>query len=174
MAFVFWQFMITLPLFYRDIHGLSELQIGLLMSLNGGLIFLTEMPIIHKLEQSSINKMQVIAFSLFLLGASYVVLTLTNWVGVLVIGMIFITIGEMLAFPFTNRFAMTRAIKGKEGMYMAMYTMAFAFATIFSAKIGMEVIDRFSFDTNWYLMGVLSLIAVILTLKLKRLLKAAN
>ena len=169
MAFVFWQFIVTLPLFYRDIHGLTELEIGLLMSLNGGLIFLTEMPLIHKLEQSTVNKIQIIAFSLILIGASYVVLNLTSWVGILVIGMILITVGEMLAFPFTNRFAMTRAIKGKEGMYMALYTMAFSFATIFSAKIGMEVVDRFGFDTNWYLLGFLCLIAVFLCFYLKKL-----
>ncbi len=96
------------------------------------------------------------------------VLNLTSWVGVLVIGMVLITVAEMLAFPFTNRFAMTRAIKGKEGLYMASYSMAFAFATIFSAKVGMEVVDRFGFDTNWYLMVGLSTIAVLLTYVLKK------
>jgi predicted MFS family arabinose efflux permease len=174
MAFVFWQMIVTLPLYYRDIHSLTEFEIGLLMSLNGGLIFLTEMPLIHKLEQSTINKIQIIAFSLVLIGASYIVLNLTSWIGILVIGMILITIGEMLAFPFTNRFAMTRAIKGKEGMYMALYTMAFSFATIFSAKTGMEIVDRFGFDTNWYLMGFLSIIAVLLSFYLKKLIKSAN
>ena len=171
MAFVFWQLIITLPLFYRDMHGLNELQIGLLMSLNGGLIFLTEMPLIHKLEQSSINKIKIIAFSLFLFGVSFLVLNLTSWVGVLVIGMVLITVAEMLAFPFTNRFAMTRAIKGKEGLYMASYTMAFAFATIFSAKVGMEVVDRFGFDINWYLMVGLSVVAVLMSLWLKKILE---
>ena len=174
MAFVFWQFIVTLPLFYRDIHGLTELEIGLLMSINGGLIFLTEMPLIHKLEQSTINKIQIIAFSLVLIGASYIVLNLTSWIGILIIGMILITVGEMLAFPFTNKFAMTRAIKGKEGMYMASYTMAFSFATIFSAKIGMEVVDRFGFNTNWYFLGFLSIIAALLSLRLKSILKSKN
>ncbi len=168
MAFVFWQLVITLPLFYRDIHHLTELEIGLLMSLNGGLIFLTEMPLIHKLEKSTVNKIKLIAFSLFLFGMSFLVLNLTNWVGILIISMIIITIAEMLAFPFTNKFAMTRAIKGKEGLYMASYSMAFAFATIFSAKIGMEVVDRFGFETNWYLMFFLSVIAVWLSYILKK------
>ncbi len=77
----------------------------------------------------------------------------------------------MLAFPFANGFAMTRAVKGKEGLYMALYTMAFSSAQIFSAKTGMEVVDRFGFDANWYLMGFLSLIAVLLSVWLKRVLK---
>jgi len=171
MAFVFWQLIVTLPLFYRDIHSLTELEIGLLMSLNGGLIFLTEMPLIHKLESSRINRIQIIVVSLFLFGLSFLVLNLTNWIGILIIGMILITVAEMLAFPFTNRFAMTRAIKGKEGMYMALYTMAFAFATIFSAKMGMEIVDKFGFETNWYVMVFLSFVAVLLGLRLKATLK---
>ena len=77
----------------------------------------------------------------------------------------------MLAFPFTNAFAMARAVEGKEGLYMAMYTMAFSLSTIFSAKTGMEVVDRFGFDANWYLMGFLSLLAVLLSAWLRRALR---
>lgn len=171
MGFTFMQLFSTMPLYYKDIYGLTEIQIGLLMSLNGGLIFLTEMPLIHKLEQSSINKIKIIVWSLVLFSLSFFVLNISNWVGLLVISMIIITVAEMLAFPFSNAFAMTRAVKGKEGLYMAMYTMAFSLAHIFSAKTGMEVVDRFGFDANWYLMGFLSLVAVLLTLWLKKILK---
>ena len=82
--------------------------------------------------------------------------------------MLLITLGEMLAFPFTNNFAMNRAPKGKEGRYLALYTMAFSMAHIFSAKTGMEVIARFGFAVNWYLMGSLGFIAVVLMLWLRR------
>ena len=74
----------------------------------------------------------------------------------------------MLAFPFTNGFAMNRASTGKEGKYLALYTMAFSFAHIFSAKTGMEIIDRFGFDANWYLMGGLGFLAILLMLWLRR------
>jgi len=168
MAFVFWQLIVTMPLYYKDIHGLNAFQIGLLMSLNGGLIFLTEMPLIHKLERSSINKIKVIAFSLGLFGLSFLVLNFTGWIGILIIGMIIITVAEMLAFPFTNKFAMTRAIKGKEGLYMAAYTTAFGIATIFSAKFGLEVVDKFGYDVNWYIMAALSVVAVVLSFILKK------
>ena len=77
---------------------------------------------------------------------------------------------KVLAFPFSNAFAMTRAVKGKEGLYMSLYAMAFSLAHIFSAKTGMEVVDRFGFDANWYLMGFLSLVAVLLTVRLKKML----
>jgi len=171
MGFTFMQLFSTMPLYYKDIHGLTEVQIGLLMSLNGGLIFLTEMPIIHKLEQSSINKIKIIVWSLVLFAISFFVLNISDWVGLIVISMIIITVAEMLAFPFSNAFAMTRAVKGKEGLYMSLYAMAFSLAHIFSAKTGMEVVDKFGFNVNWYLMGFLSLIAVLLTIRLKKIMK---
>ncbi len=171
MGFTFMQLFSTMPLYYKDIHGLTEVQIGLLMSLNGGLIFLTEMPLIHKLEQSSINKINIIVWSLVLFALSFFVLNISDWVGLIVISMIIITVAEMLAFPFSNAFAMTRAVKGKEGLYMSLYAMAFSLAHIFSAKTGMEVVDKFGFNANWYLMGFLSLIAVLLTIRLKKILK---
>ena len=171
MGFVFMQLFSTMPLYYKDIHRLSEVQIGLLMSLNGAIIFLIEMPIIHKLEKSSFNRIAIIFWSLILFAASYFVLNLSPWTGMLIIAMVLITFGEMLAFPFSNAFAMSRAVKGKEGLYMSMYSMAFSLAHIFSAKTGMEVIDRFGFAANWYLMVFLSLIAVVLSIKLKRAIK---
>jgi predicted MFS family arabinose efflux permease len=46
--------------------------------------------------------------------------------------------------------------------------MAFSFAHIFSAKTGMEIIDRFGYEANWYLMGGLGFLAIILMLWLRR------
>lgn len=171
MSFTFMQLFSTMPLYYVDVYSLTEVEIGLLMSMNGIIIFLTEMPIIHKLEESSINRIQIIFWSLILFAASFFVLNISVGISIIIISMIIITVAEMLAFPFTNAFAMTRAVKGKEGLYMALYTMAFSLAHIFSAKTGMEVIDRYGFDANWYLMGFLSLIAVLLSIRLKVLVK---
>ena len=168
MGFIFLQLFTTMPLYYKEVHGLNEVKIGLIMSLNGFVIFLLEMPLVHYLEKTLLDRMKIITWSLFLMAMSFVVLNITSWMGILIIGMLFITVGEMLAFPFTNGFAMNRAPIGKEGKYLALYTMAFSFAHIFSAKTGMEIIDRFGFDANWYLMGGLGLLAIMLMLWLRR------
>jgi len=168
MGFMFLQLFTTMPLFYKDIHGLSEVQIGLIMSLNGFLIFLLEMPLIHYIEGTLLDRMKIISWSLVLISISFVVLNLTSWSGILIIGMLFITVGEMLAFPFTNNFAMGRAPKGKEGRYLALYSMAFSLAHIFSAKTGMEVIDKFGFNFNWYLMGLIGVVSVLLMYWLRK------
>ncbi|SNR77186.1 MDR family MFS transporter [Lutibacter flavus] len=170
MGFIFLQLFTTMPLFYKEIHSLTEVQIGLLISINGFLIFLLEMPLIHYIEKKLFDRMKIITWSLILIALSYTVLNSTNWSGILIVGMLFITLGEMLAFPFTNNFAMNRAPIGKEGRYLALYSMAFSLAHIFSAKTGMEVIDRFGYTANWFLMGGLGLFAVILMVILRKML----
>ncbi len=174
MAFVFLQLFTTMPLFYKEVHGMTEVQIGLLMSVNGFLIFLFEMPLIHYIEKKLLDRMKIITWSLVLLGMSYLILNTTSWSGILIVSMLFITLGEMLAFPFTNNFAMNRAPAGSEGRYLALYSMAFSCAHIFSAKTGMEVIDRFGFMTNWFLMGGLGLLAVVLMIWLRNTLAKQN
>lgn len=168
MGFVFLQLFSTMPLFYKEVHALNEVQIGLIMSMNGFIIFLLEMPLVHYMEKSLLDRMKIITWSLFLMALSFLVLNVSGWTGVLIIGMLFITFGEMLAFPFTNNFAMNRAPAGKEGRYLALYTMAFSLAHIFSAKTGMEMIDRFGYDANWYIMGGLGLLAMVLMLWLRK------
>ena len=171
MGFAFFQLFTTMPLFYKEIHHLAEVQIGLIMALNGFLIFLFEMPLIHYLENKFLDKLKLISFSLVLFALSFLVLNLTIWTGILIIGMLLITLAEMLAFPFTNNFAMNRAPKGKEGKYLALYAMAFSFAHIFSAKTGMEIIDCFGYAANWFVMGGLGFLAVLLMIWLKNELK---
>ncbi len=170
MAFIFLQLFTTMPLFYKEVHKMTEVQIGLIMSMNGFLIFLLEMPLIHYIEKKLLDRMKIITWSLALLAMSYVILNTTSWGGILIVGMLLITLGEMLAFPFTNNFAMNRAPSGNEGRYLALYSMAFSFAHIFSAKTGMEVIDKFGFMANWFLMGGLGLLAVVLMIWLRKIL----
>ena len=172
MGFVFLQLFTTMPLFYKEIHKMTEVQIGLLMSVNGFLIFLFEMPLIHYIEKKLLDRMKIITWSLGLLSMSYVVLNATSWSGILIVSMLLITVGEMLAFPFTNNFVMNRAPSGNEGRYLALYAMAFSCAHIFSAKTGMEVIARFGFMANWFLMGGLGLLAVVLMIWLRKILDA--
>jgi len=168
MGFIFLQLFTTMPLYYKGVHQLTEVEIGMIMAMNGFLIFLFEMPLIHYIEKKLLDKLRIITWSLVLFGLSFVILNASSWVGILVISMLLITLGEMLAFPFTNNFAMTRAPSGKEGRYLALYSMAFSLSHIFSAKTGMEVIDRFGFEANWYLMGGLGLLSVVLMLWLRK------
>ncbi|WP_299118980.1 MFS transporter [uncultured Winogradskyella sp.] len=168
---IFLQYFSTMPLYYKDVHLLSEFEIGVLLGLNGFFIFLLEMPLIKWLEKTRYTKIGLMLFGILLVSISFYVLNLTSWIGVLLIGMLFMTIGEMIAFPFSNAFAMSRAEKGKQGEYLSMYVMAFSIAHIFGHNAGLRLVDNIGYDNTWYLMASLGLIGVLLLIYLKRILK---
>lgn len=170
-GFVFMQYFSTMPIYYKDHHFLSELKIGLLMGLSGLFIFLFEMPLIKWLEDSKVSKVKLIALGLFLVAISFIILNLMNWVGVLIIGILLMSVGEMIAFPFSNAFAIERAEKGNQGEYMALYSISFSLAHIFSHNVGMQMVDGFGFETTWTLITVLAILGVLILFYLLKVLK---
>jgi len=171
---IFLQYFSTMPLYYKEIHGLTELEIGLLLGLNGFFIFVLEMPLIKWLEDSRYTKVSLMLFGLFLTVLSFYVLNLTSWIGILLIGMLFMTIGEMIAFPFSNAFAMDRAKKGKQGQYLSMYVMSFSIAHVFGHNVGLRLVDSYGYNTSWYIMIGLGFIGVLLLMYLRKILASKN
>ena len=170
-GFVFLQYFSTMPLYYKDTHHLTELEIGLLMGMNGFLIFLLEMPLIKWLEESKYSKEFLMFVGLLLTGISFLVLNLTGWTGILIIGMLFMTIGEMIAFPFSNAFVMERAKRGNQGEYMAYYSIAFSISHIFGHNSGMQMVDAFGFDTTWTIITIMSVVGLAFLGLLMRIVK---
>ncbi|GAA4957061.1 MFS transporter [Algibacter aquimarinus] len=164
---IFLQYFSTMPLYYREAHILTEFEIGLLLGANGFIIFLLEMPLIKWLENSRFSKTELMLFGAILTTASFIVLNITTWSGILIIGMFLMTIGEMIAFPFSNAFAMERAKKGNQGEYMALYSIAFSMAHIFGHKAGLQMVDDWGFDNTWYTITLIGGFCVILLLILK-------
>lgn len=164
---IFMQFFSTMPLYYKDVHSLTELEIGLLLGFNGMVIFILEMPLIKWLENSRYTKAGLMLFGAILLGLSFLVLTISPWVGILVVSMLFMTVGEMITFPFSNAFALERAKGGNQGEYMAMYVMAFSIAHIFGHNAGLQLVNYTGFDNTWRIMCILTVFSILLLFVLK-------
>lgn len=176
-ATVFFQLFSTLPLYHHKQYGLSEFQTGLLMSFNGFLVLLCEMPIVGYVERKGIQKIKVIALGAFCMGLSFYALLFEGWAGILIISMFIISYAEMFNFPFSNGFAMNRAPRGREGQYMAYYTMMFSLAHIVSGKTGLAIIAYYKEDgyfANWIFMGTLAIVATLSLLWLHKKLLSEN
>lgn len=158
-AMIFFQLFTTLPLYHNEKFGLSEFQTGLLMTLNGLLIFSLEMPTVGFLERKAFPKIRIIIVGSFVMASSFFLLLINFWAGILVVSMICISIGEVLTFPFSNAFALSRAPRGQEGRYMALYTMSFSLAHIVSSKLGFEIITQFGYQINWLFMACIGVVA---------------
>jgi predicted MFS family arabinose efflux permease len=166
---LFFQLFTTIPLYHKEQFNLTEFQTGLLLTMNGILIFFLEMAIVGYVERKKIDKVKMVTIGCLMMAVSLFLLLVNYWVGILVVMMVFMTFGEMFVFPFSNSFAMSRAPKGHEGRYMAIFTMSYSMAHILSAKVGMGIIDYWSYQANWFFMGALGVISFLLgiwTLKL--------
>ncbi|QDO93920.1 MFS transporter [Formosa sediminum] len=163
----FLQYFSTVPLFYKEVFYLSEFEIGLLMGMNGFLIFVLEMPLVKTLEKSLYSKTGIVIFGALLTALSFIFLNLSSWAGVLVIGMLCMTVGEMIAFPFSNAFALERAKKGNQGEYMALYSISFSIAHIIAHNSGMHLIDKYGYEFTWYTTIVIMIVCISILYYLK-------
>lgn len=173
-AILFFQLFTTLPLYHHERFGLTEFQSGLLLSLNGILIFFFEMPIVSIFERKKTHKLQIITWGSLLMAISFFILLINTWAGILVMSILFITFGEMFIFPFSNSFALSRAPKGHEGRYMALFTMSFSLAHIVSSKTGMDIISHFGYQSNWFLMGIFGITALFCCIWLQKIVYSEN
>lgn len=174
IVMVFFQIFTTLPLYHHEKFGLTEFQTGMLLSLNGLLVFLLEMPIVSMVERKGLNKIKIIAYGALCVALGYFVLLIDSWGAILVISIVFLSFGEIFAFPFSNAVALNRAPKGQEGQYMGLFTMSFSLAHIACSKTGLDIIAHFGYLTNWVVMGSLGMLAAFCCVWLNRMLRAEN
>lgn len=167
----FLQYFSTIPIYYKEAYHLPEDQIGLLLAMNGILICIIEMPLVKWLENSRYSMVGLILFGGILTAISFAVLNMSGWIGVLIIGMLFMTMGEIVSFPFSNAFAMQRAKRGNQGEFMALYSITFAISHIIGHNLGMQLIDHFGYETTWNIMTVLMIVCISILFYLRQLMK---
>ena len=126
---------------------------------------------IKSLDMGRRTKAELMLIGARLIGASFLVLNLPSWVGILIIGMLLMTLGEMIIFPFSNAFAMERGSKGNQGEYMAWYTVAFSIAHIGGHNAGLQMIDRLGFENTWYIITFISTLSILLLYVLIKMLR---
>lgn len=159
-AIAFSQLFTIGPLFYKEACQLSEIQIGYLLGLNGLIVALFEMIFIYKIE-GKFQRLSLISFGAFLVVPNYIIFLFTHNYVWLIVGVLFATFSEMFAMPFMNAFSIERAKPHNRGQYSALYAMSWSIAQISAPLIGTQTIALFGFDTLWYILGSLGLIATI-------------
>lgn len=171
MTIPFLQYFSSVPLFYSQVHGLSEGTIGLILGSNGLLIFLTEMPLVRYCEDRRFGLHTILRVSVLLFAASFAVLNLWPTVAFLWVGMLFMTVGEMLCFPFTNRMANERADRGQPGAYMGLYTISWSVAHIVGHSLGLHLIASVGYVNTWWVFTGVLLVCLAMLYALERMMR---
>jgi MFS family permease len=157
-AVVFMQILWTVPVFFKEAYQWSEAQIGLLMALNGLVVFVVEMPLIFRIDGTK-APVVFIRFGLVLYILAY--LSLTAPVAAILaasVYMVLISFGEIFVMPFSSNFVMSRAPEGRFGQYMGVYTMAYSCSNIMAPLLGTQIIAAWGYLTLWALAAGLGLV----------------
>ena len=159
-AIVFFQFLSTLPIYYRDVYTLPEQGIGMLLGFNGLLVFSLEMIMVYLLG-NRIKKSLLIPSGILLLGFSFVLLNAAHHVSILYVAMALLSIAEILVMPFMSTITVERSNEQNRGSYMGLYTISYAAAHVIAPYLGTTIASKYGFDTLWWGLGVLTVVLSI-------------
>ncbi len=155
----FYEFMIMEPAFYKIDWHFSERFIGFLLALNGLLIALIEMVLVHNLEGKRHGIIYIITGILIgVIGFALINLVPPTAAAAILI-VILITFSEMLCMPFMSSFWISRSTHHNRGEYASLYSMSWSAAQIIAPIIGGEVIAFGGFTLLWWVMAGISLLA---------------
>jgi MFS family permease len=141
--------------------GFSPSVYGLVISLNGLLVVLCELPLTTITKRFSPRR--VIALGFILIGAGFASNALLRTLPLLLLTTSTFTLGEMISMPVMGAYVADLAPAQQRGLYMGIYGMVWALAFVFGPSLGM-ILFSFNHLLLWSACGVLGLIASALIL----------
>ncbi len=158
---VFMQLWNTIPVYFTDVFDIGKDQYGLIMLANCLLIFVFEMPVVYLFEDR-FKKMDLVLAGVIMITLGFLIYNLTSiWQLAITISILLLSFGELIAFPFSNAFALSRSKPGRRGEYMGLYTLSWSIAMIIGPTLGMHIAEVYGYTVLWYAMSAIGGIACI-------------
>ncbi len=146
VATVLMQCMSTLPIYLRQ-SGLSHLQFGLLMSINGIMIFLFQLPVTHWL--SRFPAMKIMTVGGLLIGTGFGLCAIPGGMGFLALTVLIWTLGEILQAPFYQAIVADLAPPRLRASYLGVFGLSFSLALTIGAPLGGWVLRTHGAASLW-------------------------
>lgn len=164
---LFFQLFTSVPVYFKENVMLNEKTIGLLLGLNGLLVFLLEMPIVAKLESSK-NNLRMILIGVSCLPLCFGLLALGNGNMAFIIAYTFvITLSEIFAMPFMMNYLYQIAPAERQGQYSALYSIAYGISNILAPLFGLWLAHYFGFERFFAVLVVCGIVLIFGVLALK-------
>ena len=155
IGLVFFQIASTYGLYVTQL-GLSAATYGLLVSLNGMMIVLVELPL------TTITRCfpprRVIATGYLVIGAGFALNYFAHTVPMLAVSMMIFTFGEMLTMPMASAYIANLAPAHMRGRYLGVSSLTWSLALILGPCLGMKLF-AYNAVLYWYLCAAMGLIA---------------
>ena len=140
----------------HDLWGYSTETIGYILSLNGLLIVMVEMPLITKVDGKRSN-FRFIQLGCILLALSYLILIAPlNAIVIVLLFISIITFAEIFAMPFMMNFVITRPAKRRQGEYIALYSIAYGLSHITAPSVGLYIAENYNFIVLYSFIALLA------------------
>lgn len=160
-AIVFMQFLWTVPVFFKESYGWTEAHIGLVVALNGLIVFVVEMPLIFRIEGRR-SPLFFVRIGLVLYAVAYLSFNMPLGSSVAALAYIVaISLGEIFVMPFSSNHVYGCMGATRQGQYIALYMMAYSVANTVAPLLGTQVIAAWGYSALWYLVMSLAGVAWI-------------
>jgi len=137
-------------------HGFSAATYGWVISLNGALVVLFELPLTTITKRYPARRMMALGF--VLIGAGFASNVLERTLPLLVLTVVLFTLGEMIAMPVSGAYVADLAPVNERGLYMGTYGLVWSLAFVGGPSLGMLLFSA-SPTALWAACGGLGLIA---------------
>jgi predicted MFS family arabinose efflux permease len=147
ITLVVFQFATTWPLTLRDLYGMPENGIGLLLAVNTLLIVAFEMVLIHAVQEW--DPVRVMAVGTLLLGGGFALLPFGSSFGFASLTVVVWTVGEMLTFPLSESVTASRAGLRNPGSYLGLFATTFGLSFAIAQALGPWIYEIWGPRTLW-------------------------
>ena len=167
MSMVVLMFLYTLA-YYQIVSGLpiSMTQIGLgtdeyssLLTINGGLLCLLQIPAIGLFQRMSNTRVLVLGMSITAVGYAFQI-GANSWVA-FAIATVLWTLGELGTFPIAATTGANIAPKDVRGTYQGLYNLVWSLSNAFSPLVGGWILNAFGSRVLWICCTVMFVIVAI-------------
>lgn len=160
-AICFLQIFTTVPVFLKQDLLLEENHIGMILALNGLIIAVVEMFLIHKLEGKRDNVTYMMVGTV-LVALGFILLNVIPGIfSVAMVFILFVTFGEIIQMPFAATYWINRTTHRNRGQYAGLFTISWATAQIIGPWMGTQVAQYYGFSTLWWIIGIGSLVTIL-------------
>ncbi|MBW8009718.1 MAG: MFS transporter [Chloroflexi bacterium] len=158
MIIVYVQITSTLPVFLRNLHGISPIRFGYILSVNAGMVVLFQFWITRRISARPAMVMMAIGTGFYLVGFS--MYGFVAGFPLFLLAMIILTVGEMIVTPVAQAIVARLAPEDMRGRYMAMYGFSWTIPYAIGPLLAGYITDYIDPNWVWYASGIVSLMAI--------------
>ncbi len=170
MNLVYLQLYSTFSVFLRDVHGAGPRVYGMLMSMNATTVVLLQFWITRTLRRYA--PMLMMALGTFFYMVGFGMFSFIAGLPLFALGMLLITIGEMIVMPISQALVSRLAPADMRGRYMAVFALAWQVPSAVGPWAAGIILDNFDPRLIWVLCGGISAVAIAGFLALHALTRA--